>query len=193
MTSHRTISLTLTLLAVLMTGGPSSAQASSLLSGYGGPGEGNQMILGSALVGGGGDGGSSSGASGSAGSAAPGTGNVGTRAGRGNVAPGGSSGRGSTPGGGAGRAAGGAAGSRGGKGEAADGAVRAYPVVSGEAQPTTGPTETLGLSDGDLGYALLALGALVFIGVLTRRLARASSSRVEGANSSRNAMQDPNN
>lgn len=183
MTSHRTISLTLTVLAVLMTGGPSSAQAGSLLGGYGGPGEGNQRILGSALVGGGGGGGPSSGA----------PAGVDGQAGRGNIAPVGASGRGSTAREEGGRAAGGATGSRGGKGEAAGGAVRAYPVVSRQAQPTTGPTETLGLSDGDLGYALLALGALVFIGVLTRRLARASSSRVEGANSSRNAMQDPNN
>ena len=192
MTGHRTIVLTLTLSAVLMTVALSSASADSLLSGYGGPGEGNQAILGSALLGGGagGDGGSSSGASGSAGSSSAGAAGVGAPAGRGNIAPSPSNVRGTTPGRGAGRARGG---SRGGKGGASGSGARAYPVVSRETQPTTGATETLGLSAEDLVYVLLALGALAFIGVLMRWLLRASPSRVEGANSSRNAMQDPSN
>src|SRR5450755_4896336 len=70
MTSHRTISLILTLLAGLMTVAPSSVFAGPLLGGYGGPGAGNQAILGSALLngppGGGGTGAGSTGAAGSA-------------------------------------------------------------------------------------------------------------------------------
>jgi hypothetical protein len=55
---------------------PAAAVASSLLSGYGGPGQGNQAILGAALVNGprgGGGSGSSSGSttSGTSGAAAP--------------------------------------------------------------------------------------------------------------------------
>src|ERR1700744_2162094 len=64
MTSHRTILSILTLLAVMPAAMPSSAQAGSLLSGYGGPGAGSQEILGSTLIGGGG----STGSGGSAGS-----------------------------------------------------------------------------------------------------------------------------
>lgn len=58
MTSHRTISLKPAILVVVLTilAAPSSALANSLLGGYGGPGEGNQAILGSALVGGAGGG-----------------------------------------------------------------------------------------------------------------------------------------
>ena len=67
--------LTTTLLAVLMAAAPSSAWANSLLSGYGGPGEGSQTILGSALLGGGG--GSSGGTSGSTGSSSSGAAAVG--------------------------------------------------------------------------------------------------------------------
>jgi hypothetical protein len=199
MTSHRKIFLTPALVAVLMTVTAPSALADSLLSGYGGPGEGNQAILGSALLGagrGGGSssGGSSSGDSGSAGSSSAGEAARGGQAGPGNAAPIGASGRGGRTAGGGGRAAGGAAGSRGGKGEASGGAARAYPVVSRDiTQPAAGTTETLGLSGGDLVYVFVALGVLALIGLLTRRLVRASSSRMEGANGSRKAMQDPSN
>lgn len=157
MTSHRTISLTLTLLAVLMIVVPSSAVANSLLSGYGGPGEGNQAILGSALLGGTGRGSGSSGSTGSSPSDAT---RVGVQAGRSNAVPTGSNGRG-----------GGASGSRSRSGDASGDAASAYPVVSrgNTAQPAS---ETLGLSGEDLAYVLLALGALVVTGVITRRLAR---------------------
>jgi hypothetical protein len=165
MTSHRTISLTMTLLAVLMAAAPSSAWANSLLSGYGGPGEGNQTILGSALLGGGG--GSSSSTSGSTGSSSSGA----AGAGGNGITPNGSSGaaRGRAKG-----PAGGRSGSRGGSGEASGGAARAYTVVSPSSvsQPALGASETLGLSGEDLGYVLLAFGVLAFTGVVTRRLAR---------------------
>jgi hypothetical protein len=173
MTSHRTISLTLTLLAVLLTGAPSSAWANSLLSGYGGPGEGSQTILGSALLGGGGSagggGGLSSSTSGSTGSSLSG----GAAAGGKITTPSGSSGGGATARGGGGRP-GGRSGSRGGSGEASGGAARAYTPVSPSSAlpPASGASETLGLSGEDLGYVLLAFGVLAFTGVVTRRLAR---------------------
>jgi hypothetical protein len=64
MTSHRTTLLTLASLVVISAFMPSLASASPLLGGYGGPGEGDQTILGSALLngprsGGGGSGGGS--------------------------------------------------------------------------------------------------------------------------------------
>jgi hypothetical protein len=174
MTSHRTISLTTTLLAVLMTAAPSSAGANSLLSGYGGPGEGNQTILGSALLGGrggaGGGGGSSSSTSGSTGSSSSGMAGVGGKT----TTSSGSSGGGATARGGDGRPAGGRSGSRGGSGGASGGAARTYTLVSpsSASPPASVASETLGLSGEDLGYVLLAFGVLAFTGVVTRRLAR---------------------
>src|SRR4051812_5612016 len=71
------------LIAALLAAGalacaPAGADAGSLLSGYGGPGQGSQALLGSALIGGGGgsssggSGGGSGGPSGSASLEAPG-------------------------------------------------------------------------------------------------------------------------
>jgi hypothetical protein len=179
MTSHRKSSLTLTLLAVLMTVAPASAFGNSLLSGYGGPGEGNQAILGSALLGGGGGnggGGSSGGPSGLTGPSSTGAG-VGGQASQENARPTGPSGRGSRTGGGAGRATGGVAGSRGAHGEASGGGALAYPVSSGD-NTSRVATSAFGLSGGDLVYVLLVLGALAVTGVVTGRLAR--MTRPEG-------------
>jgi len=176
MTSQRTNSLTLTLLAVLIST-PSSALANPLLSGYGGPGEGNQAILGSALVGGsGGGGGSAGGASGGSPGASPSeAAGPGAQSPQRSPAPTGSKARAGR------RAAGQGAGSRGSGSDQASGAgARAYPVSSAEnaSQATSGETQTLGLSGEDFAYIFLALGALAFTGVLTRRLAR--TSRPEG-------------
>jgi hypothetical protein len=182
MTSHRTISLTLTLLAVLVTVAPSSAFAGSLLSGYGGPGEGNQAILGSALLGGAGGGsGSSGGASGASGSSSSGPAAVGTQVGVAGARSG-SGGPDSKAHKGAGRrATGGSAGSLGHGRETSGGTARAYPTVSAgdTSQQASVASQTLGLSGEDLAYILLAVGALAFTGILTRRLAQAPS-RPEG-------------
>jgi hypothetical protein len=64
--------------------------------------------------------------------------------------------------------------------KASGGATRAYPFSSAEnaRQAASGETQTLGISGEDLAYIFLALGALAFTGVLTRRLAR--TSRLEG-------------
>ena len=50
MRSHRTTIFIGAFCATLAVAAPAPALASSLLSGYGGPGQGNQAILGSALV-----------------------------------------------------------------------------------------------------------------------------------------------
>jgi hypothetical protein len=186
MASYRRISSTLTLLAVSMTAMPAAAAASPLLGGYGGPGEGNQAILGSALVGGAGGGGgsSSSGSSGPGGSAgstgslsSPATG-AGASAGDGEAESAGSGQRGSTAGGGTkgsgGQAAGRTSGSRGRGEKAPDGAPRADLVLprDDDLQTASGGAQALGLSAADLGYVQLALGVLVATGLITRRLAR---------------------
>jgi hypothetical protein len=159
-----------TLLAVGLS--PAAALAGSLLSGYGGPGQGNQAILGSALLNGpagkgGSGGGGSSGASGAS-------------------ARGGSTGAGPRP---IVLSAGGAAGEalpRPVRGQRHPGGAGRHASASGS-QPYTrtsrasevyaahdgaGGSPTLGISGADLLYILLALGTLVLTGVLTRRLAR---------------------
>jgi len=162
MTSHRTILSILTLLAILAAAIPSSAPANPLLSGYGGPGEGSQATLGSALLGGG----AGSGPSGPTGSSL-----TGPPVGQGSTT--------STDSHGRKRAAGGASHPRGEAGETSAGAAGAYPDSSREetSQLALGSPETLGLSGVDLLYILLALGALACTGLLTRRLTQTPPGR----------------
>ena len=166
MRSHRrTITVTLIGLSALVT--PAIAQAGSLLSGYGGPGQGNQAILGAALLntpsGGAGGGGSSVGASAVVSPASLG-------------APTGASG--------------GQAGSSGAAGQShskshrstkapisAGGssvaATRAYSDTSGlGASEAAVRSPALGISTTDLMYMLLVLGGLALTGSVTRQLAR---------------------
>jgi hypothetical protein len=182
MTNHRRIVLAGTVVAALMIGTPMLAAASPLLSGYGGPGQGSQQILGAALLGGGSGGASGGGGStggktgGSSGSSrygerpaeseseseSSGNGAVGANAtkGGGGAAPG-------HPGSGSG--------SRGtGAGETSGGGASAYPASPVEQASVATPVgaQTLGLSGDDLLLVLLALAALAFTGFLTRRLAR---------------------
>lgn len=160
---------------------PSAAQASSLLSGYGGPGEGNQAVLGSALVngptGGGGAGSGGSSSSGSAGSTPAGSGAQGS----GSASSGGSS-RGSTsrgagssssptaaggrsvPGGSAHRSAGTSVA----PGRASSGAQTFYPMA--ERVPAGQQGGVLGLSGSNLLYVIVGFAVLVLVAVLTRRL-----------------------
>jgi hypothetical protein len=171
MRRHRTIISTVVLLAALTA---PTADASPLLSGYGGPGQGNQAILGSALLNGPrGGGGSGSGGSGSGGS-------QGGSQGGGSAAAGG--GAASTPsraggsrasageGGGSGRAGGRAAALA-----AASAAARAqaapfsfYPASERAASARS--TGVLGLSGEDALYILLGFAALLFTGLATRRI-----------------------
>jgi hypothetical protein len=166
MTSRRMIT---SILTVLMVGAPAAlpavATAGSLLSGYGGPGQGNQAILGSALLNGpssgGGGGGGSTGAGGSVG-AGPlsGTSNPvassrpqGTRARHHSTSSRPSSGTGSL-------------------GVTSPGGSGAYPLSTGLARAVSGDSRTLGLSGADLLYILLALAALALTGLATRQLMR---------------------
>ena len=168
---HRATITTHTLLVVFLSSllCASSALAGSVLSGYGGPGQGNQAILGSALIGGpssGGGGGSAGGPSGGGGGGEPTSSSSGslsratvTRPGAGGGGAKGSAGSG--PGGAGGvRAAGGA-------GASSTGAVAASAAVSSPA---------LGLSGVELLYILIALGALLATAVATRQMARSPES-----------------
>jgi hypothetical protein len=165
MTSRRMIT---SILTVLLVGAPAVlpavATAGSLLSGYGGPGQGNQAILGSALLNGpssGGGGGGSTGAGGSAGAETlSGTSNPvassrpqGTPARHHSTSSRPSSGTGSL-------------------GVTSPGGSGAYPLSTGLARAVSGDSRTLGLSGADLLYILLALAALALTGLATRQLMR---------------------
>ncbi len=160
---------------------PAVAPASSLLSGYGGPGQGNQAILGAALLngprGGGGSGGGSGGVTegaseSSAESTSPGaSGETGQSSGTQPAA--GGSGNGT---------AGGADGQDAATRRAARKGARAgtsrrpalapsyYPAA--ERIPVGEQSSTLGFSGADLIYIILGAGTLAFVGVFTRRMTR---------------------
>jgi hypothetical protein len=176
MTRHqRTISI-LVFAALLTAALPSAVLGNSLLSGYGGPGEGNQAILGSALLNapkGGGGGGGDSGGGGASLSQASGTQT-------GEAAPSRPA-HGSSAGtkGSAGRAGKSARATktarRGATSHAAQSASVVYPAASRE--ETTGGSRALGLSDADFVYIILALGVLALTGFLTVRVARPVATR----------------
>jgi hypothetical protein len=180
MRSRRTITLTLTYLVAALMAFPALASAGSLLSGYGGPGQGSQVILGSSLIKGGGggngprNGGGSSGTRQSSASgagaqpAAPATGALAahtSRPARSHSNPGARGHALAT--GGQVRVAGGAQ-AQASPSQAA--AVRAEPE---------GPT-TIGVSRENLLYTLLALGALILTGLVTKRLARSTAASEAG-------------
>ena len=148
---------------------PASAPASSILSGYGGPGQGTQAILGSTLLNGpsGGAGGGPQGGSSTAESA---IGAGGSNSGGGGRGGGGTSAttRGRTD---ASRPAGRPLGAR-------QGSSTSRPLSTlAIARASTGGSGVLGLSDTGFLVVLLALGALVFTGMLTRGLAKPSGTR----------------
>jgi hypothetical protein len=148
-----------------------SAAANPLLSGYGGPGQGSQAILGSALVNGPrGGGGGSGGATGSAALARHSGGGVGGAA-AGVTRNGASAAAARAQGNAPPRSASGAGGQ-------ADRQPSAVAVDLYPASERAGNAEgALGLSADDLLYIVLALGSLAFAGVFTRRLARARPPR----------------
>ena len=174
MTPQRTIRSMLVLIPVLSTAMGSPALASSLLSGYGGPGQGNQAILGSALLNGPrGGGGSGTGTTEAADPSIPST-SIGASSGGARVATRGSQASMYL------RHRKQAAGTI---GQASDGSFGTYPVSerSEAAQSAVADSGTLGLSRADLLYALLALCALAFTAVLTRRLTKITAE--EGTSS----------
>jgi hypothetical protein len=171
MRTYRTTISTLTLMMLVLTvGAPATASAGSLLSGYGGPGQGSQSILGTALLGapsGGASGGGSGGAGatsgeGSSTSAAP-TSSAPTGAGGTAKSPVHTSRStrrsGSSPG---------TAGKPSGKPSLGD--TGAYAQTSSQA--SAGGSPALGLSGADIRDVLLALAALAMTGALTVQLAR---------------------
>jgi len=160
-------------LAVLSAGMTASAQASSLLSGYGGPGSGSQMILGSTLLKGsrGGDGSGGSAVAIAAG-AGGGGGSASTKSQASIARVTAVSARSTPQGPGPGA---------GGQGNSAHRTVKTAldRPPAGLAGPGTPPaarrdSRTLGLTSADLLYVLLACGALAGVGLLTWRLARVS-------------------
>ncbi len=148
-----------TALLVLALALPSAASANPLLSGYGGPGQGSQTLIGSTLVNSSG-GGSSSGASGS------------PSASQLTVTTSKQSKSGSSKG--AAKHSHGANGK--GSGEAGKGAPTApaevVPATSLARVTSSSSQGTLGLSGGDVLLIVCGLTALVLTGVLTRRLTR---------------------
>jgi len=174
MNRHQRITSVIVFVALIAAAFPGAALASSLLSGYGGPGEGSQAVLGSALLNapkGGGGGGAGAGSLGS-GQASSGQSGVaaaspGAKAGATSkrAAHKGSSGRT--------RSAKPAAG--GGTAQASHTRAVIYPAASREV--TIGGSRALGLSGADLVYIILALGVLALTGLLTVRLTRTTVAR----------------
>jgi hypothetical protein len=172
MKSNRKITPIIALAVTLSAFAPSSAPASSLLSGYGGPGQGAQAILGSTLLKGpsGGAGG------GSAGGAPTGTAPV-TAIGTQGASGGGPTG---TRGVGTRRHAAARHGSQ--RSPAVGGGSgRSYSRL-GVSRTSAGDAGVFGLSDSVFLFALLALAALLFTGLLTRGLTKASGTRWHAGN-----------
>lgn len=159
---------------------PAVAGAGSLLSGYGGPGEGNQAILGSALLNGRSGKGGSSGGSGNA-PAAGQAGSYGSLLASAPEVPATGSGRasGAVPRKGASRSS-----KSGGKqrhvqvgaGKTSKSASSPYMQTNGTSTQISGGggSQLLGLSGADVLYTLLALVVLALTGVITRGLVRAN-------------------
>jgi hypothetical protein len=162
MKSHRGLITAATLVAAALVGpAPVSAQASTLLSGYGGPGQGSQQIIGATLINPPSGGGGGSGGAGGGGSAGAGE----TLAAAASVA---ASHAASNGVGVSGQPVSGARRPH----QASTGAAHAYPPASGSPapEPAVG-SSALGLSGVDFVYIVLVLGGLVAAGALTRRLA----------------------
>jgi hypothetical protein len=194
MKTRRIITQIFTLAAVAAAIVPASAQASSLLSGYGGPGQGNQAVLGSALLKGpkgkgGGSGGSgyslsdgasagtgeSSGRDSSAGSAAGG----GSGSGTGGGSATGSGHAGATRATGSDRARGSSRrSSRTSRASTIVSAQSFYPAA--ERVPSAQQGGVLGFSTKGVLYIILAAGALALLAVLTRRLGDTSARAGSG-------------
>jgi hypothetical protein len=156
MRRHRVIT-TAVLLALAL---PATADAGSLLSGYGGPGQGNQAILGATVIGGasGGSGGGSSSGGASGSGAESSTSSTPTLA----VKP---------QGGGASHRSNKAKVRQGHASRSPGGAYRATSTLSANETASAG-TPTLGISGTDLVYIVLAFGVLVLTAAITGRLVR---------------------
>jgi hypothetical protein len=162
MREHRKIPCFLAALAGLATVSPAAASANSILSGYGGPGQGNQVILGAALLNGGG-----SAKGGGSPPPGPPSLNLGAPPPRAGASrPAGRHLAGRTRGSSAGREV----------INAPTGAVSTYSVsLRGGAGH-----QWMGLSGEDILFVILGLGVLALAGVLTGRLARTQPASRQG-------------
>jgi hypothetical protein len=160
MRSRRMIRPIIALMAALAAAAPAAASANPLLSGYGGPGQGSQAILGATLLNGSSSGGGSTGTTGSstgAGTTRTPDGHAGGRSSSTNAAAGGTRAN-----------------------SAATKASGAAPhPYSGGAVSSTAlrGSGSLGLSSTDVVYIILALGALGFTSVLTKQLTQTTTPR----------------
>jgi hypothetical protein len=173
MTRSLTIAATVATVAALSGAAPGVASANSLLGGYGGPGQGNQAILGSALLNGpsGGNGGGSGGGS-SSGSSSGSTEATSIAAPTGQAA-----GPEHSSSAGAPKRLTGLTRRRTGAGrQASRETSNAYSASSNHeaARLASDDGATLSLPAKDVVYVLLILAALVFTGALTRSLAHAA-------------------
>jgi hypothetical protein len=176
MNRHQRITSVLVFVALIAAAFPGAGLASSLLSGYGGPGEGNQAVLGSALLNapkGGGGGGGGAGA-GSLGSGQASSGQSGEAAASPGAKAGATSKR-ATHKGSSGRTRSAKPAAGGGTAQASHTRAVIYPAASREV--TTGGSRALGLSGADFVYIILALGVLALTGLLTVRLTRTTVAR----------------
>jgi hypothetical protein len=156
------------ILSILAAGSlvaPAVSSASSLLSGYGGPGEGNQAILGATLLNGP-SGGSGGGAAGGGGSSANGGGEL-----RASNAPIGEPRSQRSAAGHGTKAAKHSSGTTAARAHASQEVTRAYPTQT-SMDRAVGSSGPLGLSGKDVLYVILALGALALAGALTLQLMR---------------------
>lgn len=193
MKNHRIFSYSCAVAAAVLLALPVAAQAgSSTLSGYGGPGEGNQAVLGSALVGGhGGGGNSGAGSGGQSSGAGPEGSSSGAPAAETDSSQGQSAqgadepnSRSAASGSGAGKAK---PGSRAKTSSGTNGSSQGQPAAArsyypaAEHVPAGGQGSVLGLTADDLLYVILGLVILVLVGLFTRRLDdSASSARSRG-------------
>jgi hypothetical protein len=171
MKRHRTITPLVGLCLALCLAAPVAAQANPILSGYGGPGQGNQAILGSALLNGPAGGGGGSGGGGSAGSGLSGENGSSTTA---------------TSAGSAGGHSGASkqSSAHGRSGTPASSPQRiarprldpASAYLAAERGHSVGQSGALGLGGQDLLYIILVLGALTLAAVFTRRLTQTTAA-----------------
>ncbi len=178
MRSRRTITLTTACLLTLSLSAalPAAAPAGSLLSGYGGPGQGSQEIIGAGLVNGGSRGGGGSGGGGSSGGSAAAVGSA-TAAAAGvatATSPAVAAPIRSRPGKRAPSATGRAQRIKGQVGSVAAGGTTTSAALSPDAavQAVPGGSSALGLSNASLLYIALALAALILTGVFMKLLVR---------------------
>jgi hypothetical protein len=170
MKRHRTITPLVGLCLALCLATPVVAQANPILSGYGGPGQGNQAILGSALLNGPAGGGGGSGGGASAGSGISGENGSATTA---------------TSAGSAGghRGASKQSSAHGQSGTQASSPQRiaqprldpASAYLAAERGHAVGQSGAFGLGGQDLLYIILVLGALTLAAVFTRRLTQTTA------------------